>query len=45
LRNRDINQIFQGFVMHEGLIIAASGGVKQQLKMDVLASSDNRSWS
>ncbi len=25
--------------MHEGLIIAASGGVKQQLKMDVLANN------
>ena len=37
--SRGINQIFQGFVMHEGLIIAASGGVKQQLKMDVLANN------
>ena len=25
--------------MHEGLIIAASGGVKQQIKMDVLANN------
>ena len=25
--------------MHEGLIIAASGGIKQQVKMDVLANN------
>ena len=37
--NKDINQIYQGFLMHEGLIIAASGGVKQQVKMDVLANN------
>ncbi len=36
---RNLNQTFQGFGMHEGLIIAASGGVKQQLKLDVLANN------
>jgi hypothetical protein len=29
----------KGYKMHEGLIIAASGGVKQQIKMDVLANN------
>ncbi len=32
-------KFFKGFVMHEGILIAASAGAKQQIKMDVLANN------